>query len=484
MRTGKRNSRANNFIIKNSQQHLEKMIRSLMNIATLLCFSSISVVAFVSPYPAQKERYQHSILKIHDRHHSLIDPELPSENLVYKPSIKSIITRRSFVYGLTTILLPTIANAAVAPSTDTKEGGVLLDAITQSDIGVATRRATVRGAQIADKLDEKWERFSDSLRDEQKCDPVTNRRLFDNGFRKDGSRIGNPVLGGLCTPVPLKELNEVMAKQVLESSENVVLNMNPNEDMKVLRNEIKEVKKLVGPAFERAAYKNKKIEDGPEQARKRLSFNEDLYVYMRATSNFFFSNKGGSSSVKTKKDLADQFELEWGKQLVKANDLPISRGGGILDPLVLSKANRDSFFSPFPKLTPEEKTDLNYNEESLLDALGMISVTLQTLQDAGLIGHWEISIPVDDFGEVVTIAVDDDISLGAQLLLREQQQKRYSDVMYFAGSSVLGIIRASLMNVGITCGLDSFFLDPSTTKQDVYNPTQLLVNLSNIRTIK
>ena len=83
----------------------------------------------------------------------------------------------------------------------------------------------------------------------------------------------------------------------------------------------------------------------------------------------------------------------------------------------------------------------------------------------------------------MTIAVDDDISLGAQLLLREQQQKRYSDVMYFAGSASLGIIRASLWNVGITCGLDSFFLDPSTTKQDVYNPTQLLVNLSNIRMI-
>jgi len=70
----------------------------------------------------------------------------------------------------------------------------------------------------------------------------------------------------------------------------------------------------------------------------------------------------------------DQFELDWGLQLLKSNQTTVFQGGGILSPAALRKANRESFMSPFPALSPEEKTDLNYNEESLLDALGTISV--------------------------------------------------------------------------------------------------------------
>ena len=88
--------------------------------------------------------------------------------------------------------------------------------VTQSDLGKSFRSTVVRGAQFADQLDLKWERFSDSLRDERKCDPRTNRRMFDNGFRRDGTRIGNPVLGALCTPEPLRDLDATAARLVLE----------------------------------------------------------------------------------------------------------------------------------------------------------------------------------------------------------------------------------------------------------------------------
>ena len=47
------------------------------------------------------------------------------------------------------------------------------------------RRGVVQGANLADTLDLKWERFSDSLRDEKKRDPMKNHRLFDNGVRRD-----------------------------------------------------------------------------------------------------------------------------------------------------------------------------------------------------------------------------------------------------------------------------------------------------------
>jgi hypothetical protein len=46
---------------------------------------------------------------------------------------------------------------------------------------------------------------------------------------------------------------------------------------------------------------------------------------------------------------------------------------------------------------------------------------------------------------------------------------------------VLAVVRAALETAGIACRTESFFLDPSTTKQSVYQPTQLLVSLSNLR---
>jgi len=72
-------------------------------------------------------------------------------------------------------------------------------------------------------LDEKWERLSDSLRDQNKCDDNTGRRLFDNGFHKDRTRIGNPVLGGLCKPVPLLPLDLARAYKILDVAEESAL---------------------------------------------------------------------------------------------------------------------------------------------------------------------------------------------------------------------------------------------------------------------
>jgi hypothetical protein len=96
------------------------------------------------------------------------------------------------------------------------------------------------------------------------------------------------------------------------------------------------------------------------------------------------------------------------------------------------------------------------------------------MQDGGVIGHWEISIPEDDYGEVVTIAVDDDISIGAQILSQEQKQP-------VGGSAVVALVRHAMDDrAKISYNLDTFFIDPSTTDQELYNPTQLLVSLSNI----
>merc|ERR1711957_27433 len=83
-------------------------------------------------------------------------------------------------------------------------------------------------------------------------------------------------------------------------------------------------------------------------------------------------------------------------------------------------ANRNDYKSLFPK--PDDTENQPYDEGALLDALGAVSVALNKLQQGGLIGHWEMSIPEDDYWNVVTIAVDDDISIGGQILAKGRNQ--------------------------------------------------------------
>ena len=336
-----------------------------------------------------------------------------------------------------------------------------LSVVTQSDLGTSIRRQIVGGAQVVDRLDLQWERFSDSLRDEAKCDPRTNRRMFDNGFRRDGTRIGNPVLGALCSPEPLTTFDDSLAKMVLESGNEAAESTWKADRSGILKKQ-DEVRELVSPSFTRAAGTTKpntgipsssntdNNEEEDIQYLKRQSFNQDVYVEMRAIGEAFITNTNG-------RDAARQFETAWGDKL--------------LTKLGATNANRYDYKSIFPQ--PEDKEYQTYDEGALLDSLGKVYVALDKLKSGGIIGHYEISIPEDDNWNVVTIAVDDDITIGGQILSRERYQP-------LSGSLVVAIVRGAMDGTKIPYKMDTFFIDPSTTKQELYNPTQLLISLSDL----
>jgi hypothetical protein len=91
----------------------------------------------------------------------------------------------------------------------------------------------------------------------------------------------------------------------------------------------------------------------------------------------------------------------------------------------------------------------------------------------GLAGISEISVPNDNYGSVVTIAIDDYVPLSTEILLMEQNK-------IIAGPAQ-AMVRAVMDTTGIDYkDLDSYYIDPSTTKQSTYNPTQLLMSLNNL----
>ena len=74
---------------------------------------------------------------------------------------------------------------------------------------------------------------------------------------------------------------------------------------------------------------------------------------------------------------------------------------------------------------------------------------------------------------VVTLAVDDYSSIGAEILLSEQK--------YLSEGPMQALVRHLFDSENIQIGgLDTFYIDPSTTRQENYNPTQLLLSLSGL----
>jgi hypothetical protein len=183
-------------------------------------------------------------------------------------------------------------------------------AVTDSQIGRAFRKSVIQGAQVADKLDEGWERFSDSLRDKSKCDPNTGRRLYDNGKRKDGSSIGNPGLGELCTPEPVKPLDIVMKDSILAAAVVSALQACRDKKPNDLLTSIENTKELVRASFERSM-QNSVSED----EKNRGLYKFELYSTLRAINNYLEGNKS----------LIQAFQLAWGSWYLPMHPLQITK---------------------------------------------------------------------------------------------------------------------------------------------------------------
>jgi len=367
-----------------------------------------------------------TLLLLFSESFSLLDP----------PSTKQLDRREALkaAIGFATVLLPPLSSNAI--SSDEQQG---IGVVTDSSLGKAFRRSIVRGAQVADKLDEKWERLSDSMRDKSKCDTNTGRRLYDNGVRKDGTPIGNPGLGALCQPVELLPLDDAFAKKILDTAiKSTLLVANINEDY--LLNAIQDTKDLVRPSFERSTSMV-----GSDGEKKKKTFNFELYSIMRSISKILEERKVGMRD----------FQLAWGRELV-SNFAP--------------SASRKDFISPFPEKA-DEFEDYDYDKNKLLDALGALSVALNNFKSGGLLSYVELSIPYDDYGSVVTIACDDYVPISAEILLSEQKRGQ---------GPIQALVVYLFDKATITFNSDTFYIDPSTTRQTDYNPSQLLLNLNSL----
>jgi hypothetical protein len=170
-----------------------------------------------------------------------------------------------------------------------------------------------------------------------------------------------------------------MAGQVLNLAVQSALGVGGSrgggEDDSLLAGKIDETKKLVASSFERREQDATTLEE-----KKRVQFNFQLYATLRAITNYW-NDRNGNKSIK-------KFQIAWGRGLVQ-----------MYAPL----ASREDYTSPFPQ-RDDEYQDYDYEKNKLLDALGKLTAVLAQLKAGGWMGYYEISIPYDDYGSVVTVA--------------------------------------------------------------------------------
>ena len=370
---------------------------------------------------------------------------------VYVSSIKNRRTIiQSFCHiGLMSIVQASNALPLVSESVDNVNASLMfqndgIPEVTSSKFGQLFRKKAIQGARVVDRLDEKWGRFSDGLRDEGKCDEETGRRIFDNGFRKDGTRVGNPVLGSLCSPIELKTLNESAVNNILLAAKKIAIEVNPSLTNNSLNDGIKNVSDRVMSSFQSQLMDRSKTPD----ERNRAEFNFKIYCLMRTFQGMGCTN--------------ETFEVRWGDALVKYllnNDenLPTLEGNRTL--LRIGRGLTDDDVSP-----------------QLVTSLEALGSCLDELRKYGIIGRAEINVPESSYGNVIIVAVDDDITIGSQVLLQEQSRTGF----HLRGSIVTALCISLIDQTVYTYGIDVFFSDPSSTDQNTFNPNQLLVNISNI----
>lgn len=294
--------------------------------------------------------------------------------------------RRHFlrVVGSGMILAPT------TPSWAGEVGARITKAVTTSDLGVSVRTSVVKGAQVMDQIDGKWERFSDRF-----------------GLGAERSKQGQrPKPKAIPPPLPL---DVTTAQKVLDSTDQVfgtLTGIRPD----VLQARIEKVANLIKITFERSGLILSA--DNPLRFETGTQFNFCVYSHYKAYSELILEQQVPFGPFLPK------FEKLVGQQLVE-----------ILHPGYTMKTVDSS------KSLDDQK------QESMDIALEAVDKLCTVLRNKGLVAAVERS-PMDtdklyDWIDGIsdfeyTVALDGDITLDAQILLQEQGFNLYPNFARYA----------------------------------------------------
>lgn len=307
-------------------------------------------------------------------------------------------------------------------------GARITKAVTTSDLGISVRTSVVKGAQVMDQLDGKWEKFSDKFG-------------LGSERSKQGSRPQPKVI-----PDPLP-LNVPTAKSVLDASDRVfcaVSGISPAD----LQSRIEKVANLVKISFERSgvAFPESgsilKFETAPQ-------FNFVVYSHFKAFSELIVARNIAFGPFRS------EFEKQLGQQLVsqiqtaKWKDISKSTEKGTR--LQVALAAVDEFLSAWRQN-------------------GLVALTERSSVDEDLIADW-----LEDIADVeFTVALDGDITLNSQVLLQEQGFRLYPNFCRYVVTYLMEQVSPSDQKVS---AMDYYFDTDYSSDPDKFEVKEVLLSV-------
>jgi len=297
-------------------------------------------------------------------------------------------------------------------------GARITKAVTTSDLGIAVRESVVRGAQTMDKLDSKWEAFSDK---------------FGLGAARK-QQPDKPAPKVIPDPLPL---DAALAKRILETSDQTFVTVS-GISRDALTKQVDTVATKVRPSFERSGAS---LEPGSAEA-----FNFDSYTHYKAYSDLIMKTNIPFNSFKR------DFESKMGQELLLT-------------------------FLPQYKSTLEDNKNL---QAALMQRLSVVNQLCAVLCEKGFVAATEIS-PVDDeriddwsqdlSDLTLNVALDGDITMNAQILLQEQGFRLYPNYAKYAIARVLKLPQQ-------TVTIDDYYMDTDyNSDPDQFQVKEVMLNI-------
>lgn len=369
---------------------------------------------------------------------SSVSPPTPENTLLRKRTIK----RRAFVTTLASsiALAHPLGQKSNAESEVAPRINLLNKAVTQSDLGVDVRRSVVRGAQVIDELDGKWEKFSDRF------------GLGAERNRRDSRPAPRPVVERL-------PLERSLAREVLAAADSAFLSCLPPQ--KVSKDElvkkVDDMKGLVRKTFFTGSTETEANESSVSSVLSSKEFNFECYAHFRTYNDILVKNEVFFSTFRR------DFEKAFGERLVD----------------ILAPVGAISTTVGSGKPTPEVL------RERLVSAFRSSDAIVTALRDKGLVASWDRAPPsddsVDDWVEGTadlqfTIALDGDVTQDCQILLQELGYRLYPSFGKLAVTTLLR--RCFGGDKGIGVSVEEYYMDTDyNSDPDLFEVKQVLLNV-------
>lgn len=321
------------------------------------------------------------------------------------------------------------------PALSGEVGARITKAVTTSDLGVSVRRSVVKGAQVIDSLDGKWEQFSD-----------------ENGLGAARyKQQPRPKPKDIPDPLPL---NKDVAQSVLKICDATFVEFMAGLSMQELQDRVEKVDSTVRKSFERSGL----VIDDSKTITSPEVFNYFCYTHFKAFCEIIIERKAAFNRKNFERLLGQNLLSIFAPSSMIEEDL-LEKGQGVMK-------SKDLLIQAL-KLGLNMTTEITNN----LRFFGFVALVESIELDEEKFADWS-----DDLSDLqFSIPVDGDVTLSSQILLQEQGFRIYPDFTRILVTSAMErVLVASSQKVTS----DEYYMDTGySSNPDLFEVKQVLVNI-------